>query len=244
MTCDRKISKSDFRRELTDPSKHNIFFDEIDNYSIVAPDYVLDDQRIIPPKWGIYHVVRNDGKLELKTVRKPLALHDEKDADRKIGRSFMASLVRAINKQGATKARLIDERDKLVAKLRAQIEEEMAHGRVVADWEYEQLCRYRDICAKLDISSYGGLSDWEVKHFKNAQKIATEIGYVKSKTKALLDSTRYTYKCIEELIESIEKNGGDPSGTLKSVADKMEEAVEAGKKEPKVVTVTTTEGIL
>lgn len=48
-----KISKSDFRRELTDPSKHNIFFDEIDNYSIVAPDYVLDDQRIIPPKWGI-----------------------------------------------------------------------------------------------------------------------------------------------------------------------------------------------
>ena len=240
-----KISKSDFRRELTDPSKHNIFFDEIDNYSIVAPDYVLDDQRIIPPKWGIYHVVRNDdGKLELKTVRKPLALHDEKDADRKIGRSFMASLVRAIDKQGATKARLIEERDKLEAKLRAQIEEKMAHGRVVADWEYEQFCRYRDICAKLDISSYGGLSDWEVKHFKKAQKIATEIGYVKSKTKALLDSTRYTYKCIEELIESIEKNGGDPSGTLKSVADKMEEAVEAGKKEPKVVTVTTNEGVL
>lgn len=67
---------------------------------------------------------------------------------------------------------------------------------------------------------------------------------VKSKTKALLDSARYTYKCIEELIESIEKNGGDPSGTLKSVADKMEEAVEAGKKEPKVVTVTTNEGVL
>ena len=47
---------------------------------------------------------------------------------------------------------------------------------------------------------------------------------MKSKTKALLDSARYTHKCIEELMESIEKNGGDPSGTLKAVADKMEKA--------------------
>lgn len=227
MTCDSKISKSDFRRELENPEKHNIFFDEVDNYSIVAPDYVLDDQRIIPPKWGIYHVVRNaDGKLELKTVRKPLALHDEKNADRKIGRSFMASLIRAIDNQGPTRLRLLDERDKLEAKIRSDIENKMANGRVVENWEYDQLCRYRDICAKLDISGYGGqISDWEARHFRKARDLVGHIGTVESCLRALLDNVKFTHKSVKEFLESIEKNGGDPAAVLKDLSGRMESAV-------------------
>lgn len=90
-----KISKSDLRRELTDPSKHNIFFEDIDTYSIVAPDYVLDSEYIplIPKNWGIYTAVAGTPD-KLKTVRKPLYLHDEKD--RGIGRAFAFGLIRSL----------------------------------------------------------------------------------------------------------------------------------------------------
>ena len=45
-----KVSKSDLRRELEEPEKHNVMFDDIDYYSLAAPDKVID-MSIIPPKW-------------------------------------------------------------------------------------------------------------------------------------------------------------------------------------------------
>lgn len=94
-----KISKSDLRRELTDPSKHNIFFDDIDTYSIVAPDYVLDAEycALIPKNWGIYKAFAAEGENAentLKVVRKPINLHDEKN--RTIRRAFAFGLIRAL----------------------------------------------------------------------------------------------------------------------------------------------------
>ena len=224
MAFEVKISKSDFRRELFDPSKHNIFFDEIDNYSIVAPDYVLDDQRIIPPKWGIVHVVRNDGGgLELKTVRKPLALHDEKD--RKIGRGFMASLIRAIDKQSVTKIRLAEERDKLEARIRSEVEEKMANGRVVASWEYQRLCEYRDTCAKLGISGYGGtISEWEAKELRQAVSVVRDIDNLETRVRAMLDNARYAHKAVKELLESINKPASHADGTLCGILGRIDGA--------------------
>lgn len=219
-----KVSKSDFRRELFDPSKHNIFFDEIDYYSIVAPDYVLDDQRIIPPKWGIVHVVRNDGgELVFKTVRKPLALHDEKD--RKIGRGFMASLIRAIDKQGATKARLTEERDKLEARIRADVEEKMANGRVVASWEYQRLCEYRDVCAKLGISGYGGeISEWEAKLFRQAMSVVRDIEHVETSVRSMLDGAKCAHRSVKELLESMNKPAAHAEGTLYGILGRIDDA--------------------
>jgi hypothetical protein len=113
-----KISKSDLRRELEDPSKHNIFFDWVDTYSICAPDYVLDAEykSLIPPKWGIYtlstRIVKDEKRGEpkeeryLKTVRKPLNLHDDKDLE--IKRSFAMALLRAIRNQNAQRFYLED----------------------------------------------------------------------------------------------------------------------------------------
>lgn len=82
-----KISKPDLRRELEEPEKHNVIFEDIDYYSLAAPAEIIDVS-IIPPKWGVYAV--KDGKLITK--RKPLALHDE--ADRRIKREFVASFLR------------------------------------------------------------------------------------------------------------------------------------------------------
>lgn len=113
-----KISKSDLRRELEDPSKHNIFFDWVDTYSICAPDYVLDAEykSLIPPRWGIYtlstRIVKDEesGQTKeeryLKTVRKPLNLHDDKDLE--IKRSFAMALLRAIRNQNAQRFYLED----------------------------------------------------------------------------------------------------------------------------------------
>ena len=94
-----KISKSDLRNELFDPTKHNIFFDNIDYYSIVAPDYVLDAEyvKLIPKQWGIIKAVAGKAEGEpnkLVTYRKPLALHDEKNYN--LSKDFVFCLMRRL----------------------------------------------------------------------------------------------------------------------------------------------------
>ena len=133
-----KISKSDLRNELFDPTKHNIFFDNIDFFSIVAPDYVLDAEyvKLIPRQWGIVKAVAGKDDSEngkLVTFRKPLALHDEKDY--KMSRDFVFSLMRRLRNDPSTKG---TEQDLLNA--------EYARGyndgkKWVANVDYEKLYR-------------------------------------------------------------------------------------------------------
>ena len=98
-----KISKSDLRHDLEHPEKHNIFFDQIDRFSLIAPEYVLDAQykSMLPPKWGIVAVSRGkdtDGKycLRWKNVRKPMALVDDAQTRRTFNRAFAASIIRRV----------------------------------------------------------------------------------------------------------------------------------------------------
>ena len=100
-----KVSKSDLRRELEEPEKHNVMFDDIDYYSLAAPDKIID-MSIIPPKWGVYAVV--DGKLVVR--RKPLALHDEPRTT--LSRAFAASFMRAASAQNMERTLLADEKKK------------------------------------------------------------------------------------------------------------------------------------
>ena len=97
-----KVSKPDLRRELEEPEKHNVIFNEIDYFSLAAPAEIID-MDIIPPKWGVYAV--KDGKLITK--RKPLALHDESNTT--IKRSFAASFLRAAMSQNIERKLLHDQ---------------------------------------------------------------------------------------------------------------------------------------
>lgn len=197
-----KVSKSDFRHELLDPTKHNIFFDEIDNFSIVAPDYVLDDIKIIPPKWGIYHVVRDDtGALQLKTVRKPLALSDDPEQERKISRSFMASLCRAINKQSVVKAAIIQERNEMEARIREQTEQRLANGRVISQYDYDELQRLRKIVHDLGIYGTTFLSDYNLKRIKGAMSVLDRINEMNYSIETLWRSVRNAHKEVKQLLE-------------------------------------------
>lgn len=90
-----KVSKSDLRTELQNAEKHAVFFENLDYFSLACPASILD-MDIIPKKWGVYVV--ND-KGELRTKRKPLALHDE--ARKTLTRDFTVAFIRAFALRGS-----------------------------------------------------------------------------------------------------------------------------------------------
>lgn len=99
-----KVSKADLRRELQDSTKHNIFFSDLDYYSLAAPADIIDKD-IIPKHWGIYAARQSeDGGWSLRTIRKPLSLHDEGIS--KIDKEFFACLARALSCQSPTKSQI------------------------------------------------------------------------------------------------------------------------------------------
>lgn len=87
-----KVSKSDLKHELENPQKHNLFFADLDFYSLAAPRDVID-MDVIPKHWGVYEVYRQkDGELKLRCKRRPIALDDHGHGT--VSRGFMASLCR------------------------------------------------------------------------------------------------------------------------------------------------------
>lgn len=155
-----KISKSDLKRELEDPDKHAVFFDAIDFYWLIAPKHVLDNLDLIPPKWGVRSVWRDEsGKLISRTVRKPTCLHDEQMYSRKIRKTFMASFCRAISKQSLTKAKLHEQQRSLEDEIRKELEQEIANGaRIVPNWKLESLERCKRLVDDIGLNEYSGES--------------------------------------------------------------------------------------
>lgn len=89
-----KISKSDLRCELQDASKHNVFYPNLDYYSLAAPSSIVDLD-LIPKHWGLYFVDKlEDGSLSMRTYRKPCSLHDKFISE--CDKGFIASLLRAM----------------------------------------------------------------------------------------------------------------------------------------------------
>lgn len=143
-----KVSKADLRRELQDSSKHNVFFDSLDYYSLAAPEDVID-MDLIPPKWGVYAVKRlPDGSLHMYAKRKPLSLHDEKQPV--IDRAFAVCLMRALSCQSPTKAQLDEASELGRQKGWKQAEEEFARTRSSMEIERmrEKLAAYEKLFEK------------------------------------------------------------------------------------------------
>ena len=170
-----KISKSDLKRELEDPDKHAVFFDAIDFYWLIAPKHVLDNIDLIPPKWGVRAVWRDEsGKIASRTVRKPTCLHDEQMYSRKIRKTFMASFCRAISKQSLTKAKLYEQQRGLEDEIRKKLEKEIADGaRIVPSWQLETLERCKRLVHDIGLNEYSGESSR--KRIKNAVAIVSSL---------------------------------------------------------------------
>lgn len=224
-----KIAKSDLKRELEDPSKHNVFFDDIDMFWIVAPDFVLDDIDIIPPKWGVMKVyyLESEGRLCLKVARKPVALHDEQMRKRRIGRPFAASMCRAIEEQSETKRTLYEKQRKLEEEIRHKVEQEIAGGaKVIPDWKYDDLKRCKDICEELSINNYySGMTEYQKNAFKEAFHIAANIRYLDRYLKDVGSSVKVIRSVIKGLVSGSEKSGEVPSSALGKALDAIESKI-------------------
>lgn len=203
-----KISKSDLRRELQHPDKHACFFEEIDYYWMVAPDYVLDDLDLLPKKWGVLKVVHDeDGSLALKVARKPICLHDDQINTRKCSRPFMASLCRSIQNRGIAAVGAYHEREALEKKIRLSLEQELTNGsRIVPEYQMKELERKAKLCDDLGISHfgmYGGdVVDWQKKKLREALNISDDIHRFSSH---LRDTMRYlsiAKSKIDKLLEA------------------------------------------
>lgn len=213
-----KISKSDLKRELEDPSKHNVFFDDIDMFWIVAPDFVLDNLDIIPPKWGVMKVyyLESEGRLCLKVARKPIALHDEQMKKRMLNRPFAASMCRAIEEQSETKRTLYEKQQQLENEIRKKVEHELASGsRIVPDWKLEDLERCKRMCEELNINSYyGGMSEYKKKMFREAFHISSRLGNVDSSLREASSAIKFLRSTIKDLLSGAEKAGENPGAIL------------------------------
>lgn len=90
-----KISKSDLKRELNNPQKHEVFFNNIDYYTIAAPVELINETRdIMPEKWGLLGISENG---QARYIRKPKLISKGSGYfEKTINRGFFASVVRGI----------------------------------------------------------------------------------------------------------------------------------------------------
>ena len=211
-----KISKADLKRELEDPDKHAVFFDAIDFYWMIAPKQVLDNIDLIPPKWGVRAVWRDEsGKIASRTVRKPTCLHDEQMYSRKIRKTFMASFCRAISKQSLTKAKLYAQQRCLEDEIRKKVEYELTNGgRVVTNWELDSLERCKRLVADIGLDEYSGES--------SRKRIRKAVGIVGSLERCDISLRDAKYRINEAigLIKALEEekaeNGKDEGNEVRS----------------------------
>lgn len=124
-----KISKSDLRRELQDSTKHNIFYPNIDYYSLAAPASVVDVD-LIPKHWGLYFVYEGEDGLFMRTRRKPCSLHDAFIGT--VDKGFIAALLRAMWGSRPT--------DSMIEAARKEAQEKALKEKGV--WDYKERCDY------------------------------------------------------------------------------------------------------
>lgn len=188
-----KVSKPDLRRELEEPEKHNVVFEDIDYYSLAAPAEIID-LSIIPPKWGVYTV--KDGKLITK--RKPLALHDE--AERSIRRGFAASFLRAAISQNI-------EKKTLSVQLEERFKQGYEAGKKDCLWDgqkqklfedaKEEINKYRHMLSKLGFPVY-----WNNRMNEEAEEHLQHLLKCKEVGERLdVDTCKYSVEALENRVK-------------------------------------------
>lgn len=200
-----KVSKSDLRRELEEPEKHNVMFDDIDYYSLAAPDKIID-MSIIPPKWGVYAVV--DGKLVTK--RKPLALHDEPRTT--LPRAFAASFMRAAAAQNMERTLLEDEKKKSFDEGYARCKSDV--GQMADSWENYKRVQKENWQLSQTLSDLGIYGLERERDKANIVKL-TQMKRVGDKLDWLKHLTEQVKKCVADIeqatgeIEKVDGGKGD-----------------------------------
>lgn len=188
-----KVSRADLRRELEDASKHNIFYDSLDYYSLAAPADIIDTD-IIPKKWGIYAVYENDGAMTMKTMRKPLALHDEKQPD--INRPFFACLMRALCNQMPTATAIEAAYKEGEAAAEKKLYAEISNSdKAQIDKLHEDLRAYEELSKRLRMWGKGSIE----RGIEKYEALTTlDLVWLDSSLKNVMDRIKEVRKAIPE----------------------------------------------
>lgn len=179
-----KVSKSDLRKELQDSSKHNIFFDDLDYYSLAAPREIIDKD-IIPKHWGIYAAEFKDGQWKLKTIRKPLSLHDVQLST--IDRAFFACLSRALACQSPTASALAEAREEGHKK---GVEDEKRNASYLVREAQENTDKLRSYESLFQECRLWGADDIEkgIREFTLFRKMRAELHWLPKRLDSLMES--------------------------------------------------------
>lgn len=142
-----KVSRSDWLRELKDPSKANAFQRWCDRWFVVAPEGIV--HRIeLPSRWGLLEVVTNKGRLALRLTVEAPALEPEP-----LGKPFIASIVRGLHKD-------IEENitsrvnERWQAERRKADESKLEVETTLRDEATKAAKKFYDLCAAIGLEPY------------------------------------------------------------------------------------------
>lgn len=95
-----KVSRSDWRRELADPTKAQAFTDHVDYFHVVAPKGVVPVGEL-PPGWGLLETQVNGLALRARVPAQPLRLFRRSGMQSRIdpiNRGLVAAMLRAASR--------------------------------------------------------------------------------------------------------------------------------------------------
>lgn len=197
-----KVSKSDLRRELQDSSKHNIFFPNLDYFSLAAPTSVVDI-KLIPEKWGIYLIDQyEDGSLSLRTYRKPLSLHDE--IVESIDRCFAVCLMRALYNQSPSNAELAKVKEEALREARIEFDTNLYVRR--AERAEKELEAFEELKDRLHVWGAWDIEQTisEFEQFRNLRP-----SKVLRSLERIAEITKEEIKRVKKVCRDDEEKGGD-----------------------------------
>lgn len=182
-----KVSTSDLRHELENPSKHTSFFEIIDFFTLVVPRGVIEPvYDAIPKAWGIL-IVEDNGTTRYR--RRPLTLNDE--VARCVPRGFFASFVRNVqDHQPAQKA----------------ISDAFWRGRAEGEESQKRMCeelrrRMRDVSE--DVRRYEKMFDNLAPCGDMDEVIAEFNAFRKLNVKALEKNVDFAIMRLQELKDTV-----------------------------------------
>ncbi len=207
-----KVSRSDWRRELSKPDKAEDAFKLADRFWIAAPEGIVHDGEL-PPTWGLIEarVQKSDGQIKLRTKVAAPPLHERPRGSKPppLPRGFVVSMLRSA--PGAVPGgRQPSATDKELAAARAEgREEEKAIRQRLVDQavrsgrdSLEDLKRFQDALQEAGLSKY----DAELRnltHLAPAIFAAHRGARVTDRLGRVKDQLRFALEAIEKVEEEV-----------------------------------------
>jgi hypothetical protein len=165
-----KVSRSDWRKELSDASKAEVWTDVVDRWWIVAPKGIVPVDEL-PAPWGLMEVT-TVRKVEKLVVTKPAPLLTMQRHD--IKRSFLVPLLRAAGAglSVSVEKTALDEARREGAK---HAEAEIERPKAASDDYFKRLRETQQVVREIEQVLGCHLGDWVKADTEKAKEVAAHL---------------------------------------------------------------------